>query len=321
MRKNTLNLGNYDAKFKFKFTAIFLIFTISILGSFEFFGASKDVEQYKNFFESIDSAYAGRFEPFFVAFTLFVKFFSDSFSLYLFLIIYFSLYIKFKILSKFRFLLINFFIYFLLLFSLHELTQYRIAIALGFLYFSFYLKIADAGSRRSYLFFLTAVLFHYSSAAFLPLFLILGFRGKRLTFGWFSIIFFGFSLFLLKDIIYNYVASVNSTLGGGEFIDANIFSSRNIILFLVLVIGLLSWDVMDNKIKPFWFISLYGFILWFIFIDVPVFAHRLFEMTFFSYLIWMTSLRGIFVFFTYCLMLLLGFYLVYKQIFLDPLFS
>lgn len=308
-------------KFSKKILAIiFLSLILSVFSGLQFFGQSKDAEQYRLFFENIDSELLGRFEPLFQLATLYIKSGINNFSFYLFVLCITSLYLKFYVLKNFRNFKTSILLYLLILFPLHELTQIRVSLALSFIYLSLlFLYQKNDRSIRVALLFIAAILFHYSTLIFFPIILFWRHLKNRKPIFW---VFLGaLFLMLIKLYIIEYSSILNPTLLAVESTEANIFSSRNILLFLVLLIGAIRWKEIMVDLRPFWFISLYGFVLWGIFYDAPVFAHRFFEMTFFSYFIWTSTLRGASLWASRVLLVTLAIYQTYKNILVDPLFT
>lgn len=297
-----------------------VIFSLSLLASVQFFGVSRDVENYEYFFDILSRDYQGRFEPLFVFISMFLQWIKNDFSFYIFALTFISISVKFYVLSRFRFFAVTAFIYLIILFPVHELTQYRVSISLAFVYLSFYTLHSNWAKWISYLIFLCAIFTHYSVAVLLPIVLCWHFLCKKSSIGFSIFLLSAILLAVLKQFAYNGAVDLNATLLEGEVVSANIFSARNFILTIVLFVGLFNWSKFDPKIKPFIFVSMYGFVCWAIFYDIPVFAHRLFELSFFSYLIWVGFLSGSARRAAFSLLTILGFYLVYKYIYVDNYF-
>lgn len=302
------------------FILLFTALGLSYLASIEYFGISKDIQEYRNFFDT-SGEYKGRFEKLFVLTTTTLKTISPHFSDFLFFITFFSLLLKFSVLSNFKIYLLNLALYIILLFPLHELTQYRVSIALALLYSALLLRYYDRLFVLACALFAAGVLFHYSTAAFLPILLGWNFLKKNFSIKIPIAVVLLCLLWVFKPTIQEYVSVLNPTLIGAETVRGNPFSSRNLILMTVLVIGVLNWDKLAPDVRPYYFTSVYGFILWFIFIDVPIYSHRLFEMTFFAYFIWVSELKGLYRQGAYALLLILAAYLTYRQLYIEPLFS
>ena len=294
--------------------------TFSYLASIEYFGISRDVQEYRNFYSQV-SEYRGRFEVLFVMTTQAIRSQSDQFAVFLFLITFLSLFFKFSILSNFKLYLTNLVIYIFILYPLHELTQYRASIALALLYCALLCRYFGRLTLLSWGLFAAGVLFHYSTIAFLPI--LLGWNYLKTNFSIKIPVAIGLLilLWIFKPTIQAYVSVLNPTLLGATPELGNPFSSRNLILMGILIIGVLNWSKLNPDVRPFYFMSVYGFILWYVFIDAPIYSHRLFEMTFFAYFIWMSELRGIYRQAAYSLLLILAAYLTYRQLYIEPLFS
>lgn len=305
------------------FFGVFLLGTVlvfSYLTSIEYFGISRDVHEYRFFYNTVAN-YSGRFEILFVITTQVLKNLANHFPTFLFFITFFSLLLKFSILSNFKFYLINLALYIFILFPVHELTQYRVSIALALLYSALLCRYYGRFLLLSLILFSAGVLFHYSTFAFLPILLGWNYLKRNFSIKIPVAIFFLGLLWVFKPIIQEYVSILNPSLLAIVTEKANILSSRNLILMSVLVIGVANWNKLNPDVRPFYFTSVYGFILWFVFMDAPVYSHRLFEMTFFAYFIWMSELKGIYRQAAYALLLLLAVYLTYRQLYIEPFFS
>lgn len=303
---------------KYVSTLVFVIFLATLAG-LQWFGASKDVDQYQFFFNDISDDYTGRFEFLFVAVTLFLKAVTDNFSMYIFFLVLISLSIKTYIISRFGLLLFSFTGYLLILFPLHELTQYRISLALAVMYIAFYLKHKGGSNLVALVLFFCSIFLHYSTVAYLPFLLFWRYLNNLKAFLY--ILIFLLVLLFLKQQVTLYAFDLNSTLLANDALQPNIFSVRNILYMTVLTLGYFNWKDIPLNVKPFWFVSLYGFVLWGLFYDLPVFAHRLFEMTLFSYFIWISFLRGLSLRGAQILILMLSAYSTYKNIYVDQMFS
>lgn len=305
------------------FDGFVLVITASVmsyLASIEFFGISKDVEEYRTFFHSVEN-YSGRFEILFVIITQELKTLSEHFSFFLFFITFSSLLAKFGILANFKLYLLNFVLYLLILYPIHELTQYRASIALALLYSAFLCRYHNRHIWLAWLLFSASVLFHYSTIAFIPI--LIGWNYLKENFSIkIPLVMLLLGLFwFLKPLIQYYVGILNPTLAEAVFGQAgNPFSSRNLVLMSVMILGLLNWSQLRPTVRPFYFISVYGMILWFVFIDMPTFSHRLFEMTFFAYFIWVSELKGFYRLCAYALLLILAVYLGYRTLYIESFF-
>lgn len=294
---------------------------LSVLAGSQYFGASKDVEGYYYFFDEISFDYAGRFEPLFVLLSNFLKWINNDFSFFVFSITLLSISLKLFLLSKFNNFLLSLVLYLLILFPVHELTQYRASLALGLLYLSFYFLSVENHKIHAIMLFAASVFTHYSVVAFLPFILLWGSFSSGRSNKYVHAIIGLLILVVCKLFIVQSISGINTTLLAVDVGSANIFSSRNVILFVLLIIGVINLRFIPKNIKPFFFISCYGVALWLLFYDIPVFAHRLLEATFMSYFIWISFLRGWSLRLSQSLFLILSFYLTYKNLYVDYLFS
>lgn len=297
----------------------FIAVLLSALAGIQFFGTSRDVENYYIFFWNVSGYYDGRFEPLFVHFSIVIKSITENFAFYIFIITLISISLKLYVLHKYKYFYFSLLCYLLILFPLHELTQYRISIALAFVYLSYYLLSFQKNKFLALIVFSISPLFHFSTIALLPIFL---FWSKLTTLSVLKFTFIAVAILALyagKYIIVSTVGVINPTVFGAVDVPT-ILNARNIVFFSLVIIGMIGWKTIPVNIRPFFFVSCYGFVLWFLFFDFPVFAQRLFEMTFMSYFIWVGFLRGLLLYMSQFLLLVLALYILYLVVVIDPLF-
>lgn len=292
----------------------------SIAAGFQIFGESRDVNAYDDFYEQLGGYYDGRFEFLFVYLSRAIKWITGNLGFYIFSLSFIGLVLKLFVLSKFKFFNFSLLLYLLILFPLHELTQYRVSLALGFLYLGFYFSSINKHIYLRNCLFVLAFSTHYSTLAFLPFVVFWKKLGMNHPSKYLYIGAFLAALFAAPQIIFEYASILNPSLLVEHDQMPNIFSSRNIVLFVVILFGFFKIKDIPKNIVPFFFISIYGFYLWGIFYNLPVFAHRLFEASFMSYIIWVTYMRRWVLVFSMSLMLVLACYLTYRNIYIEPLF-
>lgn len=300
---------------------IFLAIFLSYLTGIEYFGSSRDVMEYQDFYIYLDAKYDGRFEPLYYYLSLIIKSLTNDFSIYLFIVTLISMSLKIFVLSKFRLFHLSLVWYSLMLLPSHELTQYRVSLALGLVYCSLYFLSMTKSRLSVLLLFIASVMCHYSMIAFLPFILFWRVLSVNRTVKYLHIAIGILMLILAKASIYQIVTVINTTASAVTVQVPTIFSAQNIILFIILVIGATNWYSIPNHIRPFFYISCYGFVLWWLFFDIPIFAHRLYETTTMSYFIWVSFQRGRQLQASIVLMSVLAGYLGYRVFSsLDPFF-
>lgn len=301
----------------------FLIAAIlSVLSAYRFLGIDKDYAQYLYFYRNLSVGYSGRFEVGFVLLSLFAKEIFDSFSALLFFSSFVSLSAKYYLISK----LPNWYfwglLYFFALYPLHELTQIRVSVALGFGYLSIYFSNIRGITAKSLLFFALAVSFHWTLLFFSPfVFFNKYFQRVDLKFLCFSIFVPSVVLFLcVGSFSYlNPQVSHIISLAGEE--QANPVSSRNIIMLIVIAIGIFNLKSLHRRVLPWFYLSVSGISTWYGLMSIPVFAHRILELTIFSYFFWIPCLPRLSRFLCMVLFALLSAYLFLDAIYLNPLFG
>ena len=303
------------------FLLIFVI-VLSLLAAVRFFGIDRDFYQYRYFFDELSLPYEGRFEPGFVYFSFLVKWVRGSFTDLLFLVAIFSLAIKIHLILKLPHYLYWLIVYFLMLFPLHEMTQMRAAMAIGLGYLALHLSINSIKRVLPFSLFLLAATFQSSILILLPFFL-----SPRLfhRFDWrllFSVMFL--PIVCLYPFI-EYLSYLNplvlTALNSVVETEANPFSSLNISLVLILISGIFSAKKLPENKLPWLYVSAMGLGLWYGFMSIPVFAHRLLELTIFSYFFWIPYLPKRDRIFTMTLFFVLAIYMFTRSLFIDPLFS
>lgn len=294
----------------------------SLLAAVRFLGIDRDFYQYLYFFNDLSLPYDGRFESGFVYFSFIIKKLTRSFTVLLFFVAFFSLIVKLYLILK----LPNFWywliIYFLMLFPLHEMTQMRAAMAIGLGYLALHLSINRVGRVLPFLLFLLAATFQSSILILLPFFLFPAFLAR---FDWrifFSVVFLPVA-FLYPSIEYlSYLnPMVLTALNSINEEKANPFSALNILLILIVIIGVSSAKKLPASKLPWLYLSSMGLGLWYGFMSIPVFAHRLLEITIFSYFFWIPYLPGKRRFFAMALFITLATYMFARALFIDRLFS
>lgn len=316
------------AVFKFKLgkdVVLVLVFALasalSILAAERILGVDRDYQSYLDFFEIVDWGYSGRFEPGFVIFNLIVKQVFGSFWSLLLLVALVSLLIKFYLISKLPHFLFWVVLYCLVLLPLHELTQLRAALAIGFVYLALYSAAIGVKRIVTLATVLIAASFHASILIMLPFVLLWPSLSRP---SW--LIFLGISvapaavLFVSIELLVYFNPLVMHLLDIAEQMQANPFSARNLILIAVLAIGAFSLRRLPAPVLPWYYISVMGLGLWYGLMSVPVFAHRLLEVTMFSYFFWVPYLPWRERYLAMLLLLLLAAYLFFYALYIDPLF-
>ena len=308
------------------FIVTFVMSTISVL---RIFGFDRDYYSYQRFYEKISiGGFSSRFEP---GFELVANIFkllagTDSFVLFLFFMAFVSLYLKFSILSNIRHYLLLLPIYFMLIMPLHEMMQIRIALATGVMYWALYKSIhSDITLLKKALLIGIGVSFHYSVIILIPFILF-----PNIFYKWPKILLI--IVTIVPAVLINYgmdtvtyfvpfVEYYIQQVNFGNSVDINPYSSRNIIFIMILLIGMLNIQRIPKVSLPWFYVSLMGVVLWNSLMWLPVFAHRLLEITVFSYLVWVPSLPKISRIVSLGLLCILAVYFLYRALFISPFFS
>ncbi|SDO28876.1 EpsG family protein [Vreelandella arcis] len=300
---------------------LLFIFIFSYFTAFRLLGIDRDYFQYKQFFDSLSLDYDGRFELGFVWLSLLIKNFGWPFCVLLFTTAYISLSAKFYLIAKLpnKFFWIG--VYFLILLPLHEMTQLRVAIALGFGYLAIYFSINESLSVRVTVLAVLSVLFHWTLLVFVPFVVFSRFLKRRrvsllilIAFGPVVFIYFSFSFLSYLN------PQVPAIVNAASEMQANPFSARNIIFLSIVAIGLANINRIQSDQLPWFYLSFFGIFFWYGMMYIPVFAHRVFELTIFSYFLWIPSLPKFSRLLAMILISLIAIYLFVSVIYLEPIF-
>ena len=302
---------------------LFFVLTVSLscFTAFRIFGIDRDYLQYKNFFESLVFEYEGRFELGFVILSLLIKMMGLSFWALLFLSALLSLTTKLYLIVRLPNWIFWFVIYFLALYPLHEMTQIRVSVALGFGYLAVYFSSYQKYNFKIFVFSILAVLFHWTLLTFIP-FIV------------FSKIFRRRSLLIVGGVVFAPVIVISASLGVLDYLnpqvghmietaremEANPFSSRNLICAALIILGFSNYNRFPSSVLPFFYISVFGLSFWYGMMSFPVFAHRIFELTLFSFFFWIPALPRYRRLVSMALFFVLSIYLFINSLYLNPLF-
>lgn len=305
--------------------ALAIIFIFSIIAGLRLFGEDRDFFSYQLFYESIDKVGAGRKELFFALITNLIKqiFGSGSFYTFLLIIAFLSLSFKIWLLSKRNSFVLLSVIYFLLILPLHEMTQIRVGLATAFIYWGLYKSTHFNTSilkKTTYL--VLGIGSHASTIILAPFVLVPSFFQSR------SIIYALLAITVPAVVISN---SINLMIYLNPLVEyyvemadqmetANPFSSRNITFLLILTIGLWNIKKLPYESLPWFYISLGGIGVWYGLMAIPAIAHRLLEITMFSYLFWIIDLPKFSKILALSLLFSFALYSFVRALFLHPLF-
>ena len=286
------------------------------------FGIDRDYLQYRAFFESLSAEYDGRFEVGFVALTLLVKEMGFSFWALLFSSALISLTAKLYLITRLSNSTFWFFVYLLSLYPLHELTQVRVSIALGFGYLALYFSFNKRNGFKAIIFATFSVLFHWTLLVFVPFILFVNVLRRR------SLFVIGVVIFAPIIVIFSSLSALsylNPQVGhmlatAGEM-NANPFSSRNLIFLMLVFLGLININKLPVSAIPFLYLSIFGISFWYGMMSIPVFAHRIFELTIFSCFFWISELPKYSKIVAMALFAFLSVYLFINALYFDPLFG
>lgn len=301
---------------------IFFIVLLSLLTASRILGEDRDYAQYLDFYERVTTDYAGRFELGFVSLSLFIKSLGLDFWWLLFVSAFLSLLAKLYLITKLPNYLYWIFIYSIVLYPVHELTQIRVSIALGFGYLGLFFAVREGIKFRVVLFTGFAVLFHWTMLVFVPFIIFVDVFKRRSYLLLLATIVIP-SVFLFSSLEFFQVLNrqVLHMLSVADENSANPFSSRNVVFFTILCIGIFNIQKLPDFALPWFYLSVFGLSIWFGLMAVPVFAHRIFELTIFSCFFWVNYLPRNSRIAAMALLALLAVYLLFRLIYIEPLFG
>ncbi|MEX0606024.1 MAG: EpsG family protein [Marinobacter sp.] len=305
---------------KISFLLSFSLF-FSWLSAERFLGVDRDYLQYLSFFESLTPSYDGRFEIGFVGLSLFIKSLGLSFGVLLFISALISLSQKFYLIYQGPNKAFWVVVYLLMLFPLHEMTQIRASTAIGFGYLSLFFAIRENLSVRVVVLGVLSVLFHWTLLVFIPFIVFVKFFKMRKFSIVVSLIAFPTVVTYLSLSFLSYLnPQVENIINTASEMHANPFSSRMIIFIIIISIGMANINKIKSDFLPWFYLSVFGISFWYGMVELPVFAHRIFELTMFSCFLWVPSLPKYSRAIAMSLLAVLSIYLFINALYLDPLF-
>ena len=267
-----------------------LLLILAWIAGTQFFGLSKDYDQYLIFFDDVRFRksffeIATRFEPAFVFLTfVLTRFFSSNSWIYG-VSVFLALFIKTKglfCLNKssrvFYFFLV---LYLARYFSLYELTQLRAALAVSIAFYVFVKRVNEKYIFSDIALLTLAVFFHYSAILFFVFYFLRRVLRVHLLF-----IFFGVligSLLVKKALLAVFplifrVFQMYESVGFGSEKSAVLPSAMALDLIFVSI-SIFLWKKNSSVMKVCVVALIIGFAIYWGFMDYPVVAHRLRELT------------------------------------------
>jgi hypothetical protein len=265
------------------------IITVFLVAVFQLFGVSKDYENYARFFsETREYGFSyvknHRFEPLFSYLSfVFSSVFKNNVIVYSLLAVL-SLWIKgfaLRRVSRNGFILfVALAFYVVRFFPLHEMTQIRASFAASFLILAMVYKNQQK-SLKSLLCGIATIGFHFSSLVFVPFACYLKKHWRKRDVFYLSIGFF-VSLSITKVFLLDFLAAHISKLAiyqSLEYGGKASWHARTVILDILLIIcGFSFWKRSDNLMRQILFLQVLGILLYYVFLDYAVLAHRLREL-------------------------------------------
>lgn len=268
-----------------------------ILSGFRWLGYGRDYYDYLLAYATVQPAFSlayTRFEPGYATYIWFGKYYlSLEYEQLATILVVVSLTIKQYLLHKYtRYGFIATFVYLLMLYPSHEYTQIRVAVGVAFGFWAIHLFLA----RRWYVAVLClaiAVSFHYTMIL-LPMALVPALLVPNRNWVFAAVAVTVLSIPFSRPIL-DYVTSIagwfnpladvyTMNVERGLLLESvNIFSVYNICIYLSLAsVLLLSWFDVDRYRRIFISLGLLSVFVMFLFVSIPIFAHRLREILVFA---------------------------------------
>lgn len=263
--------------------------TFAFAAGFNLFGESRDYASYESFFVELQlknpNEYV-RFEPGFVLATWIGKFVLFlQLPAYLFMLMSVALAVKASVFMKTTYPTLTMLFYLANWFPLHEYTQVRVAMATSLLFLSFnYLfqgkrtwaaatSALAASFHGSALFAAAIVLIAYSMSKYRMWVIVPALVG---TVALLPVLITGVLLPVLQGINPLLVAYINNS---SEFDTPTILSGNNILTILLLALIALGSGLKTVRHRTLFLVAFQGLVVFIVFKDIPVLAHRLKEIT------------------------------------------
>ena len=287
------NFSPFNVKrnsFEFVAIKIPLLLILAWVAGTQFFGISKDYDQYLNFFDSVRSSNSyfkitTRFEPAFtfLSYVLTRSFVSNSWIYGFF--VFLALVLKAAGLigkqNDLKYFVIFFVFYLVRYFPLYELTQLRVAVSLSIVFFVYLQKTNDQRDWRDIGLLILAVLFHYSSAVIFLIYFVRKINRLHVVFAFFAVLAAGVAL---KQTVLAILPSffivfrVYNEVGFGE-VKASLISSTIAIDLFLIIIAFIFWEKNNHTMKVSILFLAIGLAIYWGFMDLPLIAHRFKELT------------------------------------------
>ncbi|MFY9810953.1 EpsG family protein [Aquabacterium sp.] len=302
--------------------------TLSIAAAGKIIGIDADHFQYLSFWEHLDKNNPfnlTRFEPGFVWAAWFAKHLTQiEYNTFIFFTTLISISIKFRLLAKRNYYPILIIGYTTSLYLLHEMTQIRAAVSLGF----GYLAIEYFRKRRitfSLASMAIAASLHYSTLILCTSYLYSLIKSASPKSNRVALIatiaistsaaaVFVSSFNQLNPVLEGYFSNVQEQ-------QVSLLSARTLLLGFILGIALLDLRNVQTPDHALLATSSTIFILFFVFKDTPVIAHRIIEISMFSYFLWVPSMTGKRSKLALAALLTLCLYEGYRMLIRDNIFS
>ncbi|NTW33706.1 MAG: EpsG family protein [Bacteroidetes bacterium] len=291
---------------KRKIFVLVLVLFMSVLAGYKIFGESRDYYNYSYFFDEYRYPMQTRMEPGFVGLVYLIKIILKSnIQLLLFMVSCIGLGMKMLIISRYRNWIIMILWYLFLLYPLHELTQLRLAVGSAFLYWSIY-YFSEGNRRNGHAMMFISSLFHYSCLVLYPLMLLAervqGNSVKKSLINFAVLILFVSSFMFWNDnagfvsLFRNFNPMLDRYVGDASlYYDIpTIVNSKTVVTIFLIMIGFKFYKKIGTSHRLWFWVSVYGITMYYLLNRIPVLSQRIYEMTMFSYLIWVFDLPGIY---------------------------
>lgn len=264
-----------------------------------YFGYSRDYENYDHFFNLLRYRFSGffnthRFEPAFAMVArLLVAVVQSNEAVYA-LFVAPAVFLKVLLMGRWSkgyiFFALAVLLYFFRFFPLHELTQVRASSALVFVMFSLYYRVQNRFYMAAFFGFM-AFLFHYSSALVIPFLFMPELKARYVVILGIAL-FSGIYMFSLQivPIAAMYFTSIESTLR--SVVDSDGLNPVSPLLYpeyFMIIVSLIFWESLTRIMKFVVAMQVFGLAMGLSFYDFPVLAVRSHELYIFLWVFYVAQ--------------------------------
>lgn len=302
--------------------ALFISLALSVFLTTRPFGVDRDCYNYLLIYEAAKYSENASFD---IGFSLLAHFFSSngvSFFSFSLIITATSLLLKIRLAQKLNITLSGILFYIICILPIHEYTQIRASLALALGYYALYLSSQHNRILLAVAFLSLSSSIHMSAATlFIPFFQArLSNTGKIIS--TIALLLLAYLLVIkFPEILITYDRTSYYDTGGQA--EQKLLTIQNLIFFSLLLIGAnIQIRSRGNSGLEYYLFCLIIFTASILLTEItPVVRGRLLELSFFSYIIWISRAHGLHRQIAEALLVTWGIYALYRYVYLDGVFD